>query len=125
MNLNEVLTMGGFTQMTGPGTFISNQVVQPRTVQADEPEQSGEEYEKAKNQQKEQEKIDTKLYNDKEEQELKNYFDDDENSEEIAKKINTVIFALKKDPEIKMARNYTQFAKTMKKELNLSPEQHL
>jgi hypothetical protein len=112
MRLNEVLTMGGFSQMTGPGTFIANQVVQPRTVQADEPDQSGEGYERAKERQPRLERIPTRAYNHKKEDQQKYYWDNDMNSEVIAKKFNEIMNALKKDPTIKMAKNYTHFART-------------
>ena len=115
MKLEEVLTMGGFSAMTGPGTFTANQVVQPRTVQADEPEQSGEEYEKLKDQQPEQEKVNIDRYNRKKAKQLRYYYDKDKNSETVAKKINDAIFKLKKDRSIKMAKDYTQFAPTIMK----------
>lgn len=114
MRLDEVMSMGGFTQLTGPGTFIANQVVQVRTVQATEPDQqSGSpEYEAAKNRQPTLQRIPTQAYNHKKEDDLKYYWDNDMNAEIIAKKFNEIMNALKKDPTIKMAKNYTQFAKT-------------
>jgi hypothetical protein len=114
MRLDEVLTMGGFSQMTGPGTFIANQVVQPRTVQADEPEQqSGSpDYERAKERQPRLERIPVRSYNHRKEDQQKYYWDNDMNSEVIAKKFNEIMNALKKDPTIKMAKNYTHFART-------------
>lgn len=117
MKLNEVLYMGGFSQMVGPGSFIATQVVQPRTVQANEPQQSGEDYERIKEKQPGLEKIDLKQYNKKKTKKKKNYFDDDERAEEVAKMINTTVFSLMKDPELKMSKNYTQFAKTIQAEV--------
>lgn len=113
MRLDEVIFMQGFSSMIGPGTSQPWTIVAPRTMQADEPEQSGEEYEKLKNKQKEQPKIDLRPYNKKKEQQKRNYFDDDANPGNIAKMINATVFALMKDPEIKMSKNYTQYAKTI------------
>ncbi len=110
--LTEVLTMGGFSQMTSPGTFTANQVVQVRTVQADEPDQSGEGYELAKERQPKLEAIPLKSYNRKKEDRLRYYWDNDLNAESIAKKFSEIMMAIKKDPTIRMAKNYTQFAPT-------------
>lgn len=91
MKMDEVLTMGGAAQFVVPGTMVSQGVVQPRTIQADSPEQSGEEYEKLKNRQKEQEKIETEVYN---EQEIDYIEDPYEDPEELEKKIKKTIFAI-------------------------------
>jgi hypothetical protein len=125
MKLNEVLTMGngyGFSQMAGPGGFTSMQVVQPRTVQANEPEQSGEDFEKLKERQKGLEKIDTQPYNKKKNRVKKNYFDNDQRAEDVAKMVNMSVFSLLKDPEIKMSKNYTEFAKTIQAEICPRPQ---
>jgi len=113
MKLDEVLSMQGSSSMMGPGTNIPFVIVAPRTIQSDEPEQSGEEFEKLKNKQKEQPEIDLKPYNKKKASKKKNYFDDDARAEDIAKMINATVFALMKDPEIKMSKNYTDYAKTI------------
>ena len=128
MKLHEVLltelTTGGLmgmggaggSSLSGPGTMISTQVVQPRTLQADMPEQDRE-YEKAKSRQKEQHKIEVDEYNTTEVDELSNYFDRDNRIEQLAKKINQTVFALKKEPDLQLAQNYTHFAKKIDRDL--------
>lgn len=108
MKMNEVLTMGGASTMITPGTHINQQVVQPRTIQADSPEQSGEEYEKLKNAQKEQEKIETEIYN---EQEIDYIEDPYENPEELEKKIKKTMFAIDNEIIADLNIGFEEFAK--------------
>jgi hypothetical protein len=107
MKLNEVLTMGGASQFVRPGTMVSQQVVQPRTIQADEPQQSGQEYENAKNKQKEWHRIEVDIYNNKDIDTIKNPYDD---PEELSKKLNKTIFAINNEPISSMDLDYVDFA---------------
>lgn len=91
MKLQEVLTMGGSSTMMQPSSHISTQVVQPRTIQASDPEQSGEGYEAIKNKQKGQEEIAVEVYNDSDIDYIKDPYTD---PEELAKKIKKTIFAI-------------------------------
>ena len=113
MKLQEVLAIRGAGTLMKPGTNINVQVVKATTRQALVPEQDFE-YEKAKSKNKEQEKADLVSYNKQKEDELENYFDDDSKSEEVAKKINTVIFSMEKDPHLTKPEGYTEFFKKLK-----------
>jgi len=123
MKIDEVLTMGGFNSMVGPGTTISTQVVQPRTIQAMNPEQSGPEYEKAKNSQKEQPTIATDVYNDRDLEFIKNPYEKDE---ELSKKLQKTIFAVDNKEIAKINIGYKEFSKSIDKEVEKEePKNHL
>lgn len=107
MNLHEVLTMGGFGSMVQPGTQINQQVVQPRTIQADNPEQSGEGYEKLKNSQKDQKEIEVEIYNAKDVDHIKNPY---KNPEELEKKLKKTVFAIDNKEIASMDDGWEKFA---------------
>ena len=112
MKVDEVLTMGGADMYINQATQVDTQVVQPRVIQADEPEQ-GEDYEKAKNRQKGQKKIEVDLYNQRN---VDNIADPYMEDEQLAKKVNTMVFALKNQPDRTLSQKYTYFAKKVEKE---------
>jgi hypothetical protein len=112
MKVDEVLTMGGADMYINQATQVDTQVVQPRVIQADEPEQ-GLEYEKAKNRQKGQKKIEVDLYNQRS---VDNIADPYMEDEQLAKKVNTMVFALKNQPDRTLSQKYTYFAKKVEKE---------
>lgn len=91
MKLDEVLTMGGAGAFFRPSTMVNQQVVQPRTIQADNPEQMGQGYEAAKNKQKEQKEIEVDIYNDRDVDEIKDPYKD---PEELDKKLKKTVFAI-------------------------------
>jgi hypothetical protein len=91
MKLNEVLHQGGVEAFFQPSTMVNQQVVLPRTLQADEPEQAGKEYEKAKSRQKGQKKIEVDVYNRLDTDEIEDPY---EKPEELEKKIKKTVFAL-------------------------------
>jgi hypothetical protein len=113
MKLNEVISMGGFQAMAGPGTFITQQVVQPRTIQADAPEQMGKEYEKVKNRQKEQKKIEVNVYNKKDVDEIPDPYEEGwpEGLEALAKKVKLTFFKLNNEPVAEINPGFTEFEK--------------
>jgi len=112
MKLNEVLTMGGAGAFFQPGTMVNQQVVQPRTIQADNPEQMGHGYEKEKSKQKEQEKIAIELYNTRNVDYIKDPYQD---PEELEKKIKKTVFALDNKEIADIDVGWEEFAKKVRK----------
>lgn len=113
MKLEEVLHMGGVEQFVRPGTMVSQQVVQPRTLQANEPEQ-GEDYEKAKSRQKELHQIEIDVYNNRDIDKIKDPYDD---AEELNKKVNKTIFSIDNNLVASIDLGYEEFAKKANSEL--------
>ena len=108
MKLNEVISMGGFFALAGPGTFVTQQVVQQRTIQADAPEQTGDDYEKAKNRQKEQKKIEVDVYNRRDVDELADPYQEDE---DLSKKVKLTFFKLDNEPIAEIDPGFEEFEK--------------
>jgi len=120
MKLNEVLHMGGMEAFIRPSTMVNQQVVQPRTIQADNPEQMGHGYEKEKGKQKEQKKIEVELYNARD----IDYIEDPyQKPEELEKKIKKTIFAIDNEVIASINLGYTEFAKKVDKETEEKPKQ--
>lgn len=100
MKLKEAMGMSGSHTMMSPGSNPNPQVVQPRTRQAYAPEQ-GLEYEKAKSKNKEQPKKDVSKYNDREEDKLSIYYDDnDDPADDMFDKVITHFKKVKKAKSI-------------------------
>jgi len=91
MKLQEIINMHGVDKLMSPGTNINQQVVQPTTRQAVDDSQT--QYNKAAIKTKAQEKIDSKEFNGKDDDVLKNYFDGDINYAD--EKLNKLIMKLK------------------------------
>jgi hypothetical protein len=106
MKLNEVLTMGGAGSFVRPGTMVNQQVVQPRTIQADNPEQMGKGYEAAKNSQKGQKKIEVDVYNERDVDVVKDPYKD---PEELEKRLKKTIFALTNDEIAELGDGWEEF----------------
>ena len=113
MKLTEVLHMGGIEAFIQPSTMVNQQVVQPRTIQADNPEQMGQDYEREKGKQKEQKKIEVELYNTRNIDYIKNPYQD---PEELNKKVKKTIFALDNEVIASIDLGYEEFAKKVDKE---------
>jgi hypothetical protein len=93
MKLQEVIHMQGINKMMYPATNINQQVVQPTTKQVVDDSQT--QYNKTATKTKAQEKINSKNFNNKEEDVLKNYFDGDINYAD--EKLNKIFMKLKKE----------------------------
>lgn len=119
MKLEEVVLHKGVSNFVRPGTMINQQVVQPRTLQADGPEQSGQGYEKAKSKQKEWHRIEVDVYNNRDVDQIEDPYD---NPEELEKKLNKTIFSIDNEVISKFNDGYEEFAKKIKGEIDASEE---
>lgn len=111
--------MGGFSSMVAPSTVVTNQVVQPRTIQAMNPEQSGDGFERVKNKQKGLPVIATEVYNDNEIEVLRNPYEDDK---ELDKKLQKTVFSVDNKEVAKLDLGYKELSKKVDKEIEEKPK---
>ena len=113
--------MGGAGAFFQAGTMVNQQVVQPRTIQADNPEQMGHGYEKEKSKQKEQKKIEVDIYNDRDVDYIKDPYKD---PEELEKRVKKTVFALDNKEISDLDLGWEKFAANIGKFHDQSPNAH-
>jgi hypothetical protein len=100
MTLKEAMGyLPGGHELMNPATNINVQVVQPRTRQAEVPQQSGKGYEKAKRlYNRELKKHDIDDYNDRDRDELNTYYEyEPETDDEVSRRIKRLKRPKKKE----------------------------